>query len=187
MSVLLAGRGHSRLLCRSIYTTSPCVYFCIDAISSSPFPWQLSAAINKIWQNLALTLQFCHRLAEPYLAKGRRPSGHPAPYPSKMDTAGASPYAYDTPCWRIVCHRLPRRTSSDGASRRPRSHHRQQSIPMVCPAAAVSGWTATASYRRASWGCRTPKPLRWGLAPRPLLVGGAQAPIKVIVDYIVVR
>ena len=51
MSVLLAGRGHSRLLCRSMYTTSLCVYFWIDAISFSPFPWQQTAAINKVWQN----------------------------------------------------------------------------------------------------------------------------------------
>nr|CDL65871.1 unnamed protein product [uncultured bacterium] len=92
--------------------------------------------------------------------------------PLRVTRQGQAP----TPKIIMLAHHdfwLPRRTSSDGASRRPRSHHRQQSIPMVCPAAAVSGWTATASYRRASWGCRTPKPLRWGLAPRPPLVGGA--------------
>ena len=81
--------------------------------------WQLSAAINKIWQNLALTLQFCHRLAEPYLAKGRRPFGYPAPCPSPSDMAGASPYDAKPSCWRTMAWHLPRRTSSDGAINRP--------------------------------------------------------------------
>lgn len=112
----------------------------------------------------SLALNFANGAVAPYLAKwGCAPSGHPAPRPSEMDTAGASPYAYDTPCWRIVCHRLPRRTSI-GHIRRPRSLHRQQSI-QVCPAAAVSARTADVSYRRALGCYAPPDPSSKGACP----------------------
>lgn len=136
----------------------------------------------------SLALNFANGAVAPYLAKwGCAPSGHPAPRPSEMDTAGASPYAYDTPCWRIVCHRLPRRTSSDGSS------------AVLAPSTDSRAYKSARLLRCPLGPQMCPIDVRWGAmrpqtpaarGPAPLhspLVGGAQAPTNVVIDYIVAR